>query len=510
MNHYIKKTLSTLLASTLALSLAVPAGATDALDLDTTLFQSDNQLETVTNSTQYSDDYYSFYQTYGAANAATVFYNGEEIGFHTAYPLIKDGTTFVPLSVFSNVIGSDIRYIPETHSVELQYKGDTITFDIGETGFSVNGGPEEHLPNPTFVIDGYTLVPVRFITAAFDLDLYWNGSYNQVIVADLDTLKEGITTNYTLMDSLLSLVNTQEPGKNMALSGNFEYTITTEGKDMVLLSDLDVIANQDGSAVNYYLDATVDLDDYHNEIQALLASLDSPEEVATLESALLSLNDFTVHFLYDLDNFDVYLKSSLLVELAPIYLGISHLTLKDDTWFKLSLSDFMLDSEMASLQNLIHEAMDMESITDMDILVDTMMTMTTQYDNRYVDVFGGLRTLLNCTKDDYFTPVENRYLLSDVVELGNQWIDFNLTLSTSDAGAVTGYELTVQQEESAYQSLRFTITQPHEEKIFFAMDAQLFEIELDLVGEFDLQSTYSQAEKVPGSGTIIDVYDLLS
>lgn len=481
-----KKLLSGILASSMALALALPAQA---------------------SATVQGADYYNFYQTYGEGNDATVFYNGQEIAFTEAYPLIIDGVTYVPLAMFSDVIGSEIRYIQATHSVALDYQGNSITFNIGETGFSVNGGAEQHLATATFVANDRTMVPLRFITAAFDLNVYWNNSYRQVVVADMDSLKEEIVLDYTLMNSLLGLTNSKEAGKNLSLDGDFKYVLSEQGNDMIMEGELGLLANEDGSALNYDLSLSVDLTDYSQLIQEILAGMEEGAEQETMNNLVASLEQVDVSLIYDLENFDFYLQSGLVGDLVSLYLEAPGIRLPESTWYKLPLSDFMVDSELSSLKAMMSEAVKMEAVNTMEGLVDTMMAMTSYYDNRYVNVYGGLELLLDSSKDENFTQDEGRYTTQGSMKQNGETVAYSLMLSTNESGKVTGYELTFRQGEGTDQWMVMTITQPHEEKVLFAMDMGLMGLEMDFSGEFDLLHTYEEAVKVP-SGTVVDLGDV--
>ncbi len=516
MMNYLKKGVSSLLATSLALSLVSTAKASGELEflLEQQAFQSP-AIELLTAESGLvgieqtdTEDYDRFYQAYGDANKATVFYNGQQIGFKTAYPLIKDGTTFVPLAVFSNVIGSEIRYIQETHSVELVYKGNTITFDIGETGFSVNGETTQHLPNPTFVIDGNTMVPVRFITAAFELDLYWNGGFNQVIVADLDLLKETIHTDYTLMNGFLSFANGNQSGLNPQVSGSLNATVTVDGKDLLVNTQMDALAQRDGSVVQYAMDLAVDLADYQSEVEAMLGSLETEAEVAVLEALLTEMQSSTLSLICDLENLTVYFQCGLVEKLLPVALGVSFPTVNADTWFKLSLGDVMSEAEVSSLQAFLGEALNMEQISTMEDLVDTMMTLTTSYDNRYVNVYGGLETILNGLRDSLFNQEGSDYVAYALVDNGISRLNYVLSLGSDEEGTVNGYTLRLEQEERTGEKIEFSATQDREEALQFTLNVQSAGVELDMEGDFDVSYTEIQPDSAPSGGNILDVSQL--
>lgn len=108
----------------------------------------------------------------------TVFYDGEKIKFDQI-PVIENGRTLVPLRAIFEKIGADVEWNGDTKTV-IATKGDiTVSLTIDSTTATKNG-EEITLDVPAKIISGRTLVPVRFVSDCFGVDVGWDGTMQRV------------------------------------------------------------------------------------------------------------------------------------------------------------------------------------------------------------------------------------------------------------------------------------------------------------------------------------------
>lgn len=108
----------------------------------------------------------------------TVFYNGEKIKFDQI-PVIENGRTLVPLRAIFEKIGATVEWDGNTQTVTAS-KGDTkISLTIDNPAASKNNETIT-LDVPAKIINGRTLVPVRFIADCFGVDVGWDGVMQKV------------------------------------------------------------------------------------------------------------------------------------------------------------------------------------------------------------------------------------------------------------------------------------------------------------------------------------------
>lgn len=483
---------------------ASQAEATSTLSVDSKTdlpFQNPVQVQVLSSAAAYD----AFYSVYGYDKSATVFYNGTEIPCTDAFPLIENGTTFVPLAVLAETIGAAVEYDTETHSVSLVYQGNSISFHIGDATFTVNGGQEQSLPAATFTANDRSYVPLRFITDAFGLDIYWNDTYKQVITADLSSLKEGISDNYSLMNALLTFTNLETAEANSKVTGDFVYELNAEGKTALINGGVSALANGDMTAMSYNMDFEVDLSQFDQEIKDLLAEMSAyPEEEAVVNQLLDAIASFQLNYVYDLGNLDFYLQSDLVTGILPLLsVNGTSLSVEENTWFKLPLSDFMLDQEMETMQTLSSQFSGKTSLHTMEELVDEMMGMTRSIDNHETNIYAALVMMLEQSSDDKFNQDGDVHTLTSSYTHAGQLASFSLALTVSEDSAVDSYEARILFQDEMNMTASFSQQSP--ETVDFAFEGNMSGVDFTCQGALKAEGTQEYASAVPTNGSIFDL-----
>ncbi len=110
-----------------------------------------------------------------------VILNGSYIEFPDVVPQIIDGRTLVPIRAISEEMGADVGYEHETRTVTIVDGDNEIVLKIGDTTAYVNGEVYE-LDVPANVIEGRTMVPIRFVSEAMGAVVDWDGETKTVII----------------------------------------------------------------------------------------------------------------------------------------------------------------------------------------------------------------------------------------------------------------------------------------------------------------------------------------
>ena len=106
------------------------------------------------------------------AAAAQILVNGQELN---AVTVIEKGTTLVPLRAIFQSLGATVDWDNETRTVTA-VKGDIILkLQVGSQTAYRNGQPLNLLV-PGKVIQGSTMVPLRFVSEALDAKVNWDSS----------------------------------------------------------------------------------------------------------------------------------------------------------------------------------------------------------------------------------------------------------------------------------------------------------------------------------------------
>ncbi|MBT1278882.1 stalk domain-containing protein [Thermoanaerobacter sp. CM-CNRG TB177] len=131
-----------------------------------------------------------------AANI-TIAINGQNVVFEQK-PVIKNGTTLVPMRAFFETLGAKVNWEEKTKTVTAFRGETTVQFIIGHKIAKVNGKSYELVVAPQ-IINGYTYVPLRFVGEALGYEvIYENGHI--IIASDLKAAVSLITAPKNAID----------------------------------------------------------------------------------------------------------------------------------------------------------------------------------------------------------------------------------------------------------------------------------------------------------------------
>lgn len=122
-----------------------------------------------------------------AASGITVTYNGSSIAF-TQEPIIKDGRTLVPLRAIFEAMGLTVLWYSDTQSVIAYNESIAIGLQIGNNSATLSsdyyGDIDVFLDVAPQIINGRTLVPVRFIGESSGADVSWLSASKTVVITN--------------------------------------------------------------------------------------------------------------------------------------------------------------------------------------------------------------------------------------------------------------------------------------------------------------------------------------
>lgn len=130
-------------------------------------------------------------------NPVRVVVNGQPIAFEGTQPRMVDGRVLVPLRGVLEDIGAAVDWRPATQTVIATKAETEIDMPIGSRIATVNGRPVT-LSVPAVVIDGRTMVPLRFMSEALGARVRWSGDTDTVRIATGPSPHD--TGNYAVAD----------------------------------------------------------------------------------------------------------------------------------------------------------------------------------------------------------------------------------------------------------------------------------------------------------------------
>ncbi|MDQ0900320.1 MULTISPECIES: copper amine oxidase N-terminal domain-containing protein [unclassified Paenibacillus] len=109
-----------------------------------------------------------------------LYVNGEEPTLEVN-PFIKDGSTLVPFRAISESLKAEVTWNAEERSVTVTRDGITVKLFIDSTKATVDG-KEVTLEVPAAIVEGNTVVPVRFISEALKATVKWEAETKSVVI----------------------------------------------------------------------------------------------------------------------------------------------------------------------------------------------------------------------------------------------------------------------------------------------------------------------------------------
>lgn len=115
-----------------------------------------------------------------ASDDITLVINGKTVD-SDVNPMIINGRTMVPVRILFDTFGADVLWNENLRQVIISTAASVIVFTIGSKTAYIDGvGRTVDVP-PT-IVEGRTLVPIRFISDVLRYDVVWNGSTRTVYV----------------------------------------------------------------------------------------------------------------------------------------------------------------------------------------------------------------------------------------------------------------------------------------------------------------------------------------
>ena len=136
-----------------------------------------------------------------ADDVIKVTVDGEELMFDQN-PVIINDRTMVPMRAIFEKLGASVSWDGETKTVTAEGSGRKIVLPVGSTVAAVNG-EAVFLDSPAVIIEGRTLVPVRFVSEAMGAEVTWDAGARTVCI------KEGNNILSAEMSAALSELDTR-------------------------------------------------------------------------------------------------------------------------------------------------------------------------------------------------------------------------------------------------------------------------------------------------------------
>lgn len=177
--------------------------------------------------------------------------NGEYIDFADVNPQIINERTMVPFRKIFNSLGvkdENIIWTEETRTVNAKKDNVEIELQIdNKVAKKIVSGDVTNiaLDSAPVIVDGRTLVPVRFIAESMDRKVSWDAENRVVVIADvkgmIEELRNSMPKYFELIDSQKGMPNTYKA--TMKVEGKIDYKNTSnksENTNLNIEADIDM------------------------------------------------------------------------------------------------------------------------------------------------------------------------------------------------------------------------------------------------------------------------------
>ena len=107
-------------------------------------------------------------------------FNGNILGFDVP-PIIEDGSTLVPMRFLFEQMGADVEWDSETQTATATLDNKAVTFSIDNVNARINNKPAK-MDVPARLVNGKTMVPLRFLSENMGYDVDWDADSRTAIV----------------------------------------------------------------------------------------------------------------------------------------------------------------------------------------------------------------------------------------------------------------------------------------------------------------------------------------
>lgn len=135
---------------------------------------------------EYFKDWLPYEYQYAKFDLIYVFINSIQQTYTDQKPMMKNGTTLVPLRGIFEALGATVKWNAATQSVTATRGTDKIVLTIGQSQATVNGKSVK-LDQKAQIIGGSTMVPLRFIGESFRANVVWDKENQSVRIDTTST-----------------------------------------------------------------------------------------------------------------------------------------------------------------------------------------------------------------------------------------------------------------------------------------------------------------------------------
>ena len=371
-------------------------------------------------------------------NEIHIVYNDKVVQYEDVKPVNTDGRVMIPFRAALENMGATVDYDDAQRKVTAT-KGDIkISFVLMDDTIYIDKNGEQStitMDVPMIIVEDRTLVPIRFMSNAFDMQVGWDGNSETVVIMDYDDYFDEFSSIAPNMTKLTTIEQPEFNKGNMAFDMNVNYDDPQKKFDFTAAGEVDgTYADKTGGA----------------------------EITLTAEGKDISLKDAKIEAV--LKDGQVYIKTDAAKQLAKSTnekLKLAAGSIESNTWYRIDLNKVIDGINLPEeSKNILKTALTMQQggakdIAEMlknsiskegDADFSSVVMLATQFDmyeemDKYISVTekenGGYTVSVNITSEDFNKILKNVYGSILTEKARSQIADamkFNVSASTDCDG----------------------------------------------------------------------------
>lgn len=265
----------------------------------------------------------------GTVGQINVMLNGRCIAFPDAVPEFQNERTMVPVRAICEAMGASVEFL-DGDVVQITLNGTVLNLTIGGETVTVQGGESIQMDCASYEKNGRTYVPVRFVSQALGLEVYWDEGYNTVVLFDKAAFLATTNSKFSIYQQIMEKQMEAYQG-NKRISSKFNLSLvmldSIEGNKTYDMSG-DMTMELGGGAL--VMSGNIDLRGLVKLMQEQW-DLGSDADMAQL----LKLMDSSHSFQLIIDPAgNAYLQMPLMTQLLKL-LGGAPVGTKDTVWYPM-------------------------------------------------------------------------------------------------------------------------------------------------------------------------------
>lgn len=116
-------------------------------------------------------------------NGIKVMYNNNPVIFDDVEPINKSGHILIPLRAVMENMGAEVHWDSESRVITIQKNNNLIKLSVDNNKAYINGIAKD-IDFPAKILDGRTVIPIRFVSESFGMKVKWVPETSSVLISE--------------------------------------------------------------------------------------------------------------------------------------------------------------------------------------------------------------------------------------------------------------------------------------------------------------------------------------